>query len=700
MPRSGSKRSTALSVPSMAICTRSSSSTPRPAVVVGDRGGQAPVGLDELGSAPTGRRWRGRSRTGRRAAGSSAPGSDVMRVPRALHEAEAPAGLVRVEGVVVDDDAQDLEGEVVDAPESSGRPATAGRCALDHHLAGVGAEVDLDRQVGVVEAVDQQRDELADGDAQVLGVVDAEPGVGRHAGGQDAGQADRAALGGGDELDATGGVHARRASPQRPAGDVCAGAVAGYGRRRWLCERARGFGASGRPFRRPVPSPRTRCASAAMPTDVVEPLVLAVAEACNNAILHAAGDDFTVSVVVDERSRARDRGRRRRRLRPARPTPPMPGPQATGRRGLALMRGAGRRGRCRQRPARAPRSCSDSRSRAPARASAGLLTPSEAGFAAPVPRRRRAPRGVTGVRPSAASRGGWPRRSSMASAWPQGDADVVEALEEPLRGWRRRAGTRRSMPDAPARSTVRRSTSTVISSVGIGLDAPAAAPRRPRRARAPAPARSWWSCCGRCRRSGADHGLEAVVHDRPHGVLARRAGAEVGAGDEDRWPRRTARRLSTKSRSSRQVENRPWPKPVRSTRLSHSAGMIWSVSTSERSSGTAVPGTMRTGFMACPGWSTLRRGLRSSVRRSVQVGGVAKVPAMAVAAATAGETRWVRPPRPWRPSKLRLLVEAQRSPGASLSGFMARHIEQPGLAPVEAGGGEAPCRGPRPRPGP
>ena len=51
---------------------------------------------------------------------------------------------------------------------------------------------------------------------------------------------------------------------------------------------------------------------------------------------------------------------------------------------------------------------------------------------------------------------------------------------------------------------------------------------------------------------------------------------------------------------------------------------------------------------------------------------------MAVAAATAGETRWVRPPRPWRPSKLRLLVEAQRSPGASLSGFMARHIEQPG----------------------
>ena len=35
-------------------------------------------------------------------------------------------------------------------------------------------------------------------------------------------------------------------------------------------------------------------------------------------------------------------------------------------------------------------------------------------------------------------------------------------------------------------------------------------------------------------------------------------------------------------------------------------------------------------------------------------------------------------PRPWRPSKLRLVVEAQRSPGARTSSFIARHIEQPG----------------------
>src|ERR1700728_2431507 len=55
-----------------------------------------------------------------------------------------------------------------------------------------------------------------------------------------------------------------------------------------------------------------------------------------------------------------------------------------------------------------------------------------------------------------------------------------------------------------------------------------------------------------------------------------------------------------------------------------------------------------------------------------------KWPETAAAAAIIGLTRWVRPPRPWRPSKLRLLVEAQRSPGARMSGFMPRHIEQPG----------------------
>jgi hypothetical protein len=43
------------------------------------------------------------------------------------------------------------------------------------------------------------------------------------------------------------------------------------------------------------------------------------------------------------------------------------------------------------------------------------------------------------------------------------------------------------------------------------------------------------------------------------------------------------------------------------------------------------------------------------------------------------------PAAPWRPSKLRFEVDAQRSPGARMSGFIPRHIEQPALAPVEAG---------------
>src|SRR5262249_5213747 len=65
------------------------------------------------------------------------------------------------------------------------------------------------------------------------------------------------------------------------------------------------------------------------------------------------------------------------------------------------------------------------------------------------------------------------------------------------------------------------------------------------------------------------------------------------------------------------------------------------------------------------------------LHRDQSSSGRAKWPATPGGAATAGDTRWVRPPAPWRPSKLRLDVEAQRSPGPSTSGFMPRHMEQP-----------------------
>ncbi len=54
-----------------------------------------------------------------------------------------------------------------------------------------------------------------------------------------------------------------------------------------------------------------------------------------------------------------------------------------------------------------------------------------------------------------------------------------------------------------------------------------------------------------------------------------------------------------------------------------------------------------------------------------------RCPVTAAAAAIAGDIRWVRLPGPCRPLKLRLVVEAQRSPGATMSPFMPTHIEQP-----------------------
>ena len=56
----------------------------------------------------------------------------------------------------------------------------------------------------------------------------------------------------------------------------------------------------------------------------------------------------------------------------------------------------------------------------------------------------------------------------------------------------------------------------------------------------------------------------------------------------------------------------------------------------------------------------------------------ATAPRSAAAATIAGDISSVRPVgEPWRPLKLRLLEEAQISSPTSLSGFIARHIEQP-----------------------
>src|SRR4029453_11111962 len=66
---------------------------------------------------------------------------------------------------------------------------------------------------------------------------------------------------------------------------------------------------------------------------------------------------------------------------------------------------------------------------------------------------------------------------------------------------------------------------------------------------------------------------------------------------------RYSSRLRTKSLLSRHSAKRPAPKPVRSTRFSQSLGMIWSVSTSLRSSGTARGGMTWTASRAGSGIS-------------------------------------------------------------------------------------------------
>jgi serine/threonine-protein kinase RsbW len=76
--------------------------------------------------------------------------------------------------------------------------------------------------------------------------------------------------------------------------------------------------------------------SAGVPPDVADSLVQAVAEACNNAILHAAGETFSVSVNVQETACTliiSDLGRGFEPPEHAR----MPSPESVDHRGLALM---------------------------------------------------------------------------------------------------------------------------------------------------------------------------------------------------------------------------------------------------------------------------------------------------------------------------------------------------------------------------
>src|SRR5699024_3091093 len=120
--------------------------------------------------------------------------------------------------------------------------------------------------------------------------------------------------------------------------------------------------------------------------------------------------------------------------------------------------------------------------------------------------------------------------------------------------------------------------------------------------------------------------------------------------------------------------------------------MIWSVSTLLRRSGTPMPVWVVKDSMGCS-WS---EGSRVSRSRAQAAGsrsdGEDRVPRTAVAAATTGETRWVRPPLPCRPSKLRLEVEAALSPGCSCSMCLGMNPDQlqPGERAAHRAAGLAP----------
>ena len=64
--------------------------------------------------------------------------------------------------------------------------------------------------------------------------------------------------------------------------------------------------------------------------------------------------------------------------------------------------------------------------------------------------------------------------------------------------------------------------------------------------------------------------------------------------------------------------------------------------------------------------------------QSIRVLGSVMTPVTAAAAAVSGLARSVLAPGPWRPSKLRLLVETLYFPAGILSSFMARQAEHPG----------------------
>ena len=149
-----------------------------------------------------------------------------------------------------------------------------------------------------------------------------------------------------------------------------------------------------------------------------------------------------------------------------------------------------------------------------------------------------------GREPRPWSSGGRPARAGLEGVdrvgVAQGEADVVEALEQAV-AVKSSSGNGTSMPAAGTRSR-RSTTSTVTSSVGSASTAAiSASPTSAVDLHGHQPGLGG-VVAEDVAEAGRDDGPEAVVGERPHRVLARRAGAEVRAGDEDHRVAGSARR--------------------------------------------------------------------------------------------------------------------------------------------------------------
>src|SRR6185437_12420574 len=166
-----------------------------------------------------------------------------------------------------------------------------------------------------------------------------------------------------------------------------------------------------------------------------------------------------------------------------------------------------------------------------------------------------------------------------------------------------------------------------------------------------------------------DDAADAEIHQRPGRVLARATAAEILAGDQDLGIA-IGRLVEDEVGILRAV------RPVAQLVEQHlaEAGALDRLQMLLRNDLVSVDVDHR---QRC-GDAVQRGELVHALLPQPRSRTSASVPRTAAAAAIAGLTRCVRPPRPCRPSKLRFEVEAQRSPGSSLSGFIARHIEQPG----------------------